>query len=103
MERSPTHAFGRRFTHIPESIRDDLGSIEREGALYTDHWIEDLDDFRHVRIALTEGEGKDYARRTWAYELYLRAGQPKWARYVPEIDSDIATEADAYSLVNFVD
>ena len=71
LERLPTHAFGYEFTHIPDFVRDDLGSLEREGVLYSDQWVDELDDFRHVRISLTPAEAKDYARRCWAYELYL--------------------------------
>jgi hypothetical protein len=98
--RLPTHAFGYTFTHIPEHARDDVWSLEREGVLYTDHWIDDLNDFRHVRIALTREEANDYVRRTWAYELWIRAGSPKWAKDVPGIDADVARDADSYSLTS---
>jgi hypothetical protein len=83
MSRIATHAFGYEFTQIPEHARQDVESLEREGVLYADHWIDDLGDFRHVRIALTPEEARDYARQTWAYELYLRAGMPTWAKDVP--------------------
>jgi hypothetical protein len=96
--RIPTYAFGYTFTHIPEHVRQDVDSLDRESALYADHWIEELNDFRHVRIVLSPEEAKDYARRSWAYELWIRAGQPKWAREVPGIDADIAHDADTYSL-----
>jgi hypothetical protein len=95
--RIPTYAFGYTFTHIPEYVREDVETLERESALYADHWIEELNDFRHVRIVLSPEEAKDYARRSWAYELWIRAGQPKWARDVPQIDADIAHDADTYS------
>ncbi|HEX4031867.1 MAG TPA: hypothetical protein VHX20_15985 [Terracidiphilus sp.] len=85
------------FTHIPEFARADVESLERESVLYSDHWIDELQDFRHVRIALSEDEAREYARRTWAFELYLRAGQPNWAREAPGIDADVAADADAYS------
>jgi hypothetical protein len=98
LSRIPTHAFGYEFTHIPENVRADVESLEREGVLYADHWVEELQDFRHVRIALTADEAKDYARRCWAYELWLRAGPPKWAKDVPGIDPDVAHDADSYSL-----
>ena len=83
MSRIPTKAFGYSFTHIPEHVRDDLYSLEREGVLYTDRWIDELDDFRHVRITLTPEECIEYARRSWAFELWLRAGGPEWARDTP--------------------
>ena len=94
--RIPTKAFGYKFTQIPEHVRQDLGSLERECVLYADHWIEELADFRHVRIALTPEEAKDYARRSWAYELWLRAGMPTWAKSVRGIDPDVAHDADSY-------
>ena len=96
MSRIPTHAFGYKFTHIPDEIRSDLESLEREGVLYADQWVDELDDFRHVRILLTKEEAEEYARRSWAYELWLRAGQPTWARDTPGIDPDIAQDADSY-------
>lgn len=98
MTRLPTHAFGYTFTHIPEFAREDVESLEREGVLYADQWVDELDDFRHVRITLTPEEAKEYARRTWAFELYLRAGEPRWAKDVPGIDADVAQEADSYHL-----
>jgi hypothetical protein len=97
MYRLPTHAFGYEFTHIPEHARADVESLEREGVLYSDQWIDAIGDFRHVRIALTEDEAKEYARRTWAFELWLRADRPACVRDVPEIDADVAADADTYS------
>lgn len=96
VERLPTEAFGYVFTHVPENVRDDLGSLEREGAIYNDQWIEELGDFRHVRIGFTEEECKEFVRRSWAFELWIRAGMPQWARDTPGIDQDIAREADSY-------
>jgi hypothetical protein len=98
MFRLPTQAFGYEFTHIPEFVRADVESLEREQALYADHWIDEIQDFRHVRIAFTIDEARDYVRRSWAYELFLRSGQPKWARDVPGIDSDVAADADSYTM-----
>ena len=54
--------------------------------------------FRHVRIDFTAEERDEFARRSWAYELFLRA-KPTWAADVPGIDEDIAREADSYSAV----
>ena len=98
MSRLPTFAFGYEFTHIPEHARRDVSSLEREQALYTDHWIKELDDFRHVRIDFTAEEAQDYARRTWAFELFLRAERPRWARDVEGIDPDVAHDADTYQM-----
>ena len=41
------------FTHIPGHVRQNLESLEREGVIYADHWIEEIGDFRHVRIEFT--------------------------------------------------
>jgi hypothetical protein len=100
VSRLPTYAFGYKFTHIPEFVRDDVSSLEREGVLYSDQWVDELNDFRHVRISLTSEETREYARRCWAYELFLRAGQPKWAKEVPGINADVAQDADTYSLIS---
>jgi REase_DpnII-MboI len=96
--RIPTRAFGRTYKVLPEHVRADLDTLQREGAIYADHWIEEIGDFRHVRIAFTDEERRDYARRAWAYELWLRAGQPHWAMDTPAIDADVAKEADTYVL-----
>ena len=58
------------------------------------HWIDELDDFRHVRIDFTPEERSDFVRRCWAYELFLRTNV-EWASEVPGIDHDIAQEVDA--------
>jgi hypothetical protein len=100
VHRLPTYAFGYEFTHIPEHAGDDVTSLEREGVLYADHWVDELNDFRHSRVSLTPEEAKEYARRTWAFELYLRAGCPTWARDVPGIDADVAHDADTYSMTS---
>ena len=94
--RHPTVVFGRTFTHIPEHVRQDLETLERECVVYSDHWIEEVGDFRHVRIDFTTEEREEFVRRSWAYELFLRAELP-WAADVPGIDEDIAQDADTYS------
>ena len=97
-DRAPTVAFGHRFTHIPEHVRQDLDTLEREGAIYADKWIDELGDFRHVRIAFTPEERNEFARRSWAYELFLRA-DVTWALEVPGIDQDVGQDADTYAPV----
>ena len=47
--RASTLAFGREFTHIPDHVRQDLETLTRECAVYTDFWIEEIGDFRHVK------------------------------------------------------
>ncbi len=90
--------FGHDFKLIDEEQLQELFSLEREGVVYTDHWIEELEDFRHVRISFTEDEIKEYVRSVWAYELFLRAGAPPLAADVPGIPQDIAHRADSYSI-----
>ena len=97
-ERHPTVAFGRTFTHIPEHVRQDLETLERECVVYTDHWIDEVGDFRHVRIDFTSEERSEFARRSWAYERFLRV-ETTWAAEVPGIDEDVARDADTYSAV----
>lgn len=97
-ERIPTEAFGYIFTHIPDDVRHNLETLERESAIYCDHWVEEIGDFRHVRIAFTESERKELARRSWAFELWLKARLPRWARDTPDIDQNVAGEADSYTL-----
>lgn len=92
----PTFAAGREFTHVPEHVRADLYSLEFERAIYGDQWVEEVEGFRHVRIAFTDEEREDYVRRSWAYELWLRAGSPNWARDTPGIDQGVAHDADSY-------
>jgi DpnII restriction endonuclease len=95
-QRLPTEAFGYVFTHVPEHVREDLVTLRQEAAVYSGQWVEELGDFRHVRIALTDEECKDFARRSWAFELWMRAGRPQWARDAPGIDQDVAHDADSY-------
>ena len=90
-------AFGYEFAHLDESHVEDLQSLEREKAIYTDHWIDELDDFRHVRIAMSDEEIAEYLRSMVAYDLFL--GSPAGpAKDVPGIPADIAARADAYQL-----
>lgn len=90
--------FGLDFELLDEAPIRELFSLEREGAIYTDLWIDRLEDFRHVKIAFTEAETEEYVRSLWAYELFLRAGSPQLASEVPGIPEDIAKRADTYSL-----
>lgn len=98
-DRAPTVAFGHTFTHIPEHVRQDLETLERECAVYADLWINEIGDFRHVRIDFTPEERLEFSRRSWAYELFLRV-DVTWASEVPQIDKDVAHDADTYALVH---
>ena len=95
--RLPTLANGKEFTHIPEHVREYLDALTRECAIYTNHWIEEVRDFRHIRIDFTAEERDEFFRRSWAYELFIRADYPTWAAETPGIDQDIANDADTYS------
>ncbi|HXZ10974.1 MAG TPA: hypothetical protein VEG64_01160 [Candidatus Sulfotelmatobacter sp.] len=91
-----SRAFGKDFKTLDDEDLADLHSLEREGAIYTDHWIDELQDFRHVRIPFTPEEVKEYVRSMWALELFLRAGSPARASEVKGIPKDIAKRADSY-------
>ncbi len=88
--------FGYDFQELDDEHISDLLTLEREQAVYTDHWIGDLNDFRHIKIPFTEAEIKEYVRGAWAYELFLRAGHPEMASEVERIPADIAERADSY-------
>jgi hypothetical protein len=90
--------FGKVFEALESAHLQDLWSLEREGAIYTDHWIDELADFRHVRIPFAPDEISEFVRSLWAYELFLRAGSPSRAADVPDIPPDIAERADSYVL-----
>ena len=91
--------FGRVWPVVPDHLATDLRYLEREGAIYHDYWVTEIEDFRHTRVRLTEGEIAEYVRRTWAYSLFLAAGSPLLAMDTPEIDADVAREADQYALI----
>lgn len=91
-----TTAFGKDFSHLDDEHLQDLQSLEREGAIYADHWIDELKDFRHVRIQFSQREIDEYVRSLWALELFLQAGSPEWAKTVKGIPDDIAKRADSY-------
>src|SRR5271170_3244932 len=91
-----TRAFNKNFMHLDDSHLGELQSLEREGAIYEDHWIEELQDIRHVRIRFSPDEIKEYVRSLSAYDLFLGAGSPARASQVPGIPKDIAKRADSY-------
>ncbi len=86
------------FEFLPEEHIQDLLALQREGAVYTDQWIDAIGDFRHVRIRFSRAEIEEYVRSLWAYELFIRAGRPPRAADVPGIPDDIAGRADTYVL-----
>jgi hypothetical protein len=90
--------FDREWTNIDESFILELQSLEREGAIYVDHWQDHLNDFRHVRIKFTPDEIEEYVRSIWSFELFLQTDSAQWAREVPGIPTDIAARADNYAL-----
>ena len=90
--------FQHNFELIGQETLQELFSLEREGAIYQDLWIEHLQDFRHVKIKLTAEEAEEYVRSLWAYELFLQADSPQYASQVPGIPADIAHRADTYSM-----
>jgi hypothetical protein len=89
--------FGHQFKHLDDETLAELMSLEREQAIYSDHWIDGLDDFRHVRIGLTHDEMEEYVRAMAAFDRF-RGSSAKWARNVRGIPSDIAARADSYCI-----
>src|SRR5450759_411437 len=90
-------AFGYEFAHLDESHVEDLQSLEREQAIYTDHWSDGFEDFRHVRIAMSDDEITEYFRSLVAYDMFL-GSSATLAKDVPGIPADVAARADAYHL-----
>jgi REase_DpnII-MboI len=90
--------FNHDFQMLDSSHIEDLLQLQREAAIYTDHWFDELDDFRHIKIRFTENEVKEYVRSLWAYELFLRADSPPLASSVARIPRDIAKRTDSYTL-----
>lgn len=91
--------FGHEFEFLDDENQRDLLHLEREGVIYTDHWIERFNDFRHIRIKFTSDEITEYVRSLLAYELFLRAGKPKKVSDVEGIPEDIAYRADNYTII----
>ena len=87
--------FGYDFTNLGDSHVDELMSLEREKAVYSDYWIDELEDFRHVRIVLTDDEITEYVRSMIAFDRFL-GSDATWARDVSAIPRDIANRADSY-------
>lgn len=83
------NVFGHEFENLDEAHVYDLMSLEREKAVYSDHWIDGLNDFRHVRIVLADEEVREYVRRMIAFDRFL-GSSAEWASDVPGIPSDIA-------------
>ena len=92
------NAFGYSFELLDYEHLEELFQLEREGAIYTDHWFDHLNDFRHIRIKFTPEEIEEYVRSMWALELFYKAGCPPLASEVKGIPTDIAQRADSYSL-----
>jgi hypothetical protein len=91
--------FGKNFGMVSDSQVSDLRTLERESAIYSDHWIDAIGDFRHVRIQFTPDEVKEYVRSMYSIELWLRAGKPTPVSEVKGIPEDIARRADKYEMV----
>jgi len=90
-------AFEHEFKNLDEEHERDLFNLEREGAVYTDQWVDELQDFRHVRIPLQPAEIKEYVRSLKAWDLFLGSGE-KWARDVEGIPADVAEMPNRYGV-----
>lgn len=87
--------FGHDFGNLDSAHFEELISLEREGAIYGDYWVDGIEDFRHSRIRFSDSEKKEFVRSMKAYDLFL-GSKAHWAREVPGIPTDIAERADAY-------
>src|SRR5579863_6361753 len=90
--------FDHVFHNLDEDHIRDLLTLERERAIYSDQWIDELDDFRHVRIKFNNDEVVEYVRSMKALDLF-QGGKFEWARDVKGIPQDIAARADSYQLM----
>lgn len=88
--------FGHDYRKLDNEDYQDLRTLQAERAIYSEQWIDELDDFRFVRIRFTEEEAKEYARRYWAFDVYLRSSRTKPAAKIRNIPADIAADADSY-------
>ena len=77
----------------------EIENLSREGAIYADHWIEELGDFRHVRIRFKPEEIEDYVRRITAFDTFLRSDAER-AADVEGIPDDVARDADSYTMLD---
>jgi hypothetical protein len=69
--------FGKVFESLESAHLQDLWSLEREGAIYTDHWIDELADFRHVRIPFAPDEISEFVRSLWRTSSSSALGRPR--------------------------
>jgi len=63
--------FGRNFNHLQQAHLDELRTLERDGAVYTQFWNEDLDKFAFCRIQFEPDEIVDYVDSLYAYDEFL--------------------------------
>jgi REase_DpnII-MboI len=89
--------FGYEFEYLDDAAITDLMSLEREKVIYSDQWVDGLDDFRHVRIRLNDAEISEYVRSMKAFDLFLGCNSA-WARDVSGVPPDIAARADSYQI-----
>ena len=75
--------FDREFRHLDAAFLQDLQTLENEGAVYTQLWQEDSEDFRFCRIVFTPAEIVNYVDASLAYDefesLYKEQGDPDLA------------------------
>lgn len=63
--------FERQFRHLGPELLQDLQTLEVEGALYSQFWREDVQDFRFCRIRLRPAEIVAYVDAATAYDEFL--------------------------------
>jgi hypothetical protein len=62
--------FNREFNHLDASFLQDLQTLEDEGALYFQFWLEELNDSRFCRIRLTPSEIVEYVDAITAFNEF---------------------------------
>ncbi|MFP5020835.1 PD-(D/E)XK nuclease domain-containing protein [Pseudonocardia phyllosphaerae] len=65
-------AFGRDFYHIDDHHKSELESLEFDGTITSQQFVEDLDDFALVRFRLTPSEIIRYVDAMQAYDEWIQ-------------------------------
>jgi len=63
--------FEREFRHLDPAFLQELEQLENEGAVYSQLWVEELEDFRFCRINFRPREIVEYVTTTAAYDEFL--------------------------------
>lgn len=64
--------FDYKFTALTPSFLEDLSNLEREGAIYSQFWRDDVEDFRFCRIKFTPKEIVNYVEAIKAFDEFVQ-------------------------------